>query len=251
MADGLSLFSLEGRRAFVSGSSRGLGFAMARALSQAGARVWVNGRDQAAVAQAVHALEAAGGRADAAILDVTDDAAFAALLAAQGPFDILINNVGLRDRRRLDAFALDEVRALLEADLIAPFALARRAAGAMGPDGRIINITSIAGPIAAAGDAVYTMAKGGLDALTRALAAELGPRGITVNAIAPGYFATERNASMTADPAITQWLSQRASLGRWGRPEEIGGAAVFLASAAASYVSGHTLVVDGGYLSHF
>ena len=175
-----------------------------------------------------------------------------------GQLDILVNNVGQRDRRALDDFSLDDIRQLLDINLVAPLALAREAAQLMQRSGataagraRIINITSIAGPISRAGDVAYTVAKGGLDAATRALAAELGPRGITVNAVAPGYFATEANAEMRRDQAATDWLVRRTSLGRWGRPEEIAGAAVFLSSQAASYVTGQTLAVDGGYLAHF
>jgi gluconate 5-dehydrogenase len=138
-------------------------------------------------------------------------------------------------------------------NLVGAWILCRAAADTMRAQGggSIVNITSIAGPIARAGDAAYTTAKGALEAMTRALAAELGPHGIRANAIAPGYFATDTNAAMAQDPGVAQWLQQRTSLGRWGQPEEIAGAAVFLASPAASYITGHTLVVDGGYLSHF
>lgn len=248
------LFALTGRVALVTGAARGLGRAMAAGLIDHGARVWLVGRDAQALDRVVAEL---GPAAVACPLDVSDTAAASAALqrlhATEGRLDVLVNNVGQRRRAPLTELPAEALRELLEVNLVSAWHLSREAAALMRMQGSgsLINVTSIAGPIARAGDAAYTTAKGALDAMTRALAAELGPQGIRVNAIAPGFFATEANAAMVADAGIQDWLSRRTSLGRWGTPAEVAGAAVFLASDAARYVTGHTLAVDGGYLAHF
>jgi gluconate 5-dehydrogenase len=245
-------FSLAGRVALVTGAGRGLGFEIALGFARAGARVVVNGRDPKRLEDAVGRIRAEGGNAAASAFDVSRPEAVADAMAGivrdKGRLDVLVSNVGLRNRKTLFEISLEEVRELIEVDLVAGFVLAREAAKHMIPQGggRIITVTSISGPFARAGDAAYIAAKGGLAALTRALAAELGPHNITANAVSPGFFATETNAAMVADPEVTRWVERRTPLRRWGRPEEIAGAALFLASDAASYVSGHVLTVDGG-----
>jgi len=247
-------FSLKGKTALVTGAARGLGFEIAKGLADAGAQVILNGRNNVALDQAADIITQKGHACATLAFDVSDqyaiDDAFREIEAAQGGLNILVNNVGQRDRRALEEFSMADVSRLLEINLAAPLYLAKKAAALMGKGDRIINVTSIAGQIAR-GDAAYTASKGGLDALTRALSAELGPQGITVNGIAPGYFATEANREMVDDRSTKRWLKGRTSLGRWGLPEEIAGAAVFLASPAASYISGQIIAVDGGFTSHY
>jgi gluconate 5-dehydrogenase len=251
-------FALTGRRALITGSSTGLGLASARALAAAGAHVWINGRDAGKADAAAAQIKAEGGRASPLAFDVTDENARARALghieATHATLDILVNNVGLRDRRALFDIDSASARALIETNLLAPLELARSAAKLMiasHAGGRVVNISSVAGAIANPGDPVYGVSKAGLDGVTRALAAELGPHGINVNGVAPGFFKTEANAQASADPRIADWLKARTALGRWGEPAELGPVVLFLCSPAASYITGHVLAVDGGLLSHY
>jgi gluconate 5-dehydrogenase len=255
---GATPFSLRGRVALVTGATRGLGLAMATSLARAGAHVLVNGREAARLDPVVADLRTQGFEAAALAFDVADEAATAAAFAAiardHGKLDILVSNVGMRNRRPIGELTRADLRQMLETNLTGAFGLAKAAAELMLPHGfgRLIMVTSVAGPLSRAGDAAYTASKGGLAALTRALAAEYGPHGITSNAIAPGFFATETNAHLVRDSAVQAFLERRVPLRRWGDPAaEIGGAAVFLASDEAAYVNGHILTVDGGFSSSY
>ena len=251
------LFSLRGRVALVTGAARGLGLAMATSLARAGARVLVNGREPARLVPVIDNLRARGLDAAPLAFDVADEAATAAAFATisreHGRLDILVSNVGLRNRRPIGELSREDMRQMLETNLTGAFGLAKSAAELMLPRrfGRLIMVTSVAGPLSRSGDAAYTASKGGLAALTRSLAVEYGPHGITSNAIAPGFFATETNAYLVGDPVTQEFLERRVPLKRWGKPEEIGGAAVFLASDEAAYVNGHVLTVDGGFSASY
>jgi len=248
----LQKFSLENRTAIITGSGRGLGFEIAKAFTEAGAHVWLTGRNAETLQASVDILRNAGGKADYAAFDIADTAAGSDLvrhiMEEVGHLDILVNNVGARDRRPLRDFRDEDVLDLIRTDLTSSICLSRDAAEAMNANGygRIITITSILGHVVRPGDAIYPVAKQGLTGLMRSIAVEYGVRGITSNAIAPGMFATETNAALAEDPDMLAFAKLRVPLERWGKPDEIAGAALFLASDAASFVNGHVLTVDGG-----
>jgi len=251
----MKLFDLTGRTALVTGSARGLGRAMAEGFAEAGAAVVLNDIDAGRLAEATSEMRAAGCTVHAAQFDVTNEAAIVAAFAeldAQGiAIDILLNNAGIQFRRPMLELDTADWRRVLETNLTSAFVVGREAAKRMVPRGRgkIINIGSLTSDAARATVAPYTTAKGGIKMLTRAMTAEWAAHGIQANAIGPGYMLTDMNEALLADAAFNAWVIGRTPARRWGKPEELVGTAVFLASPASDYVNGQIIYVDGGMLA--
>jgi gluconate 5-dehydrogenase len=250
-----ALFDLSGRTALVTGSSRGLGRAIAEGLAKAGARLIINGVDPARVEVAVADMRAAGHAAEGSAFDVTDETgiveAFARFDAAGVEIDILVNNAGIQMRKPLVEFSSAEWRKVIETNLTSAFVIGREAAKRMiaRKRGKIVNIGSLASELARPTVGPYTAAKGGIKNLTRAMAVEWAASGIQANAIGPGYMLTDMNEALVNNADFNSWLMSRIPSKRWGRPDELVGAAVFLASAASDYVNGQIIYVDGGMLA--
>ena len=247
-----SSFRLDGRLALVTGSSAGIGLGLARALGQAGAAVVLNGRDAVRLEQAAGALRAEGLQVHARAFDVSQPEAVQAAVdeieSAVGAIDILVNNAGMQRRMPLHEFPVAGWHELMRTNLDSVFLMGQAVARHMIPRerGKIINICSVQSEIGRPSIAPYMASKGAVKMLTKGMAIDWGPFGIQVNGIGPGYFKTELNAALVADEKFSTWLTGRTPSRRWGDVAELGGAAVFLASDASSFVNGHILYVDGG-----
>ena len=247
-----SVFELSGKVALVTGAYRGLGFAIAQGLARAGASVVLNGRRIEAVEPAARALTAQSLKASTAIFDVTDgDAVRAAVTAIEsehGRIDVLVNNAGIQRRGALSDFSQQDWDDIIATNLTAPFVVSQAVLPGMiaRKSGKIVHIASLMSELARPSVVPYTAAKGGVRQLTRGMAVELAPHNIQVNAIAPGYFATEMNRALIDNAEFNAWVCKRTPAGRWGQPDELAGTAVFLASSASNYITGQLLIVDGG-----
>ena len=248
----MTMFDLTGRTALVTGSGKGIGFGLARGLGRAGARVVLNGRDEARLAQAAETLRGEGLSIALAPFDAADHAAVAAgvarVEAEVGAIDILVNNAGMQFRTPLEDFPVERWSELMRTNIDTAFFVGQAVARRMIPRGRgkIINIASVQSELARPGIAPYTATKGAIKQLTKGMCTDWAKHGLQVNAIAPGYFKTELNQALVDNPEFSAWLEKRTPAGRWGNVEELVGAAVFLASDASSFVNGHILYVDGG-----
>ncbi|MCB1835670.1 MAG: SDR family oxidoreductase [Geminicoccaceae bacterium] len=250
-----TLFDLAGRTALVTGSTRGLGRAIAEGMGEAGASLVVNGRNSEATELAAAEMRAAGLNARAAAFDVTDEsavmAAFAQLDSDGIEIDILVNNAGIQHRQPMVELSLEDWQRVIDTNLTSAFLMGREAAKRMIPRGygKVINIGSLTSELARATVAPYTVAKGGIRLLTKSMAAEWAQHGIQANAIGPGYMLTEMNEALTSNPEFDAWVKSRTPTGRWGRPDELVGTAIYLASRASDYVCGQLIFVDGGMIS--
>ena len=250
MAD--PIFDLSGKVALVTGAYRGLGFAIAQGLARAGAHVVLNGRKKDLLDQAASKLRANNLSASVAVFDVTDGdgirAGVAAIEAERGHIDILFNNAGIQRRGALAEFPLEQWNEIIATNLTAPFIVSQAVLGGMieRKHGKIVHIASLMSELARPTVVPYTAAKGGVRQLTRGMAVELAQHNIQVNAIAPGYFATEMNRALIDNTEFNAWVCKRTPAGRWGQPDELAGLAVFLASAGSNYITGQMFVVDGG-----
>lgn len=250
---GTALFSLESKVALVTGAGRGLGRTMALALAAAGADVVVSARSEAEIESAAAEIRQLGRRAVAVPADITDPAACEALVrraeAELGPIDVLVNNAGMNIRKPVLELSIEEYRQVLATNLEGYFLCAQAVGRGMVArrGGKVINISSIMGRVALPSQAAYASSKGAIEQLTKVLALEWAPSNVQVNALAPTYFETELTRPLFNDPQRNAFITERTPAGRWGQPHELAGAVIFLASEAASYITGHTLLVDGGW----
>jgi gluconate 5-dehydrogenase len=250
-----ALFDLSGRTALVTGSSRGLGRAMAEGLARAGAGIIINGTNAGRVEEAVTVIKTDGLKVFGSVFDVTDEAAiktaFEGFDKAGIAIDILINNAGIQFRKPMVELETADWQRVIDTNLTSAFVIGREAAKRMIPRGygKVINIGSLTSALARATVAPYTVAKGGIKMLTQAMAAEWAEHGIQANAIGPGYMLTDMNQALIDNPSFDAWVKGRTPSKRWGKPDELIGTAVFLASSASDYVNGQIVYVDGGMLA--
>ena len=253
--DSLSQFSLAEKRALVTGSSRGIGFAIAGALAGAGADVILNSRDTETLGAATSSLADSGARARAVAFDVTSsesvNEAVEYIEREIGPIDILVNNAGMQFRAKLEEFPEDRFERIMSTNVTSVFLVGQAVAKRMIPRGagKIVNICSLMSGVARPSIAPYAASKAAVANLTRGMATEWARHGLNINGIAPGYFKTELNEALVKDAEFSAWIEKRTPMGRWGDVAELGGAAIFLASEASRFVNGHILYVDGAFMA--